>query len=420
MNYSSLNLNSEEDIKLKVIVPYLLQAGLTMDDLEFEANLILRLGTNNHQINGTDIKRGRIDILCKKDGRNLFIMEVKKDNKEIDLGDAEQAISYARLVHPIAPYVFVTNGKKTEIFNTYTKVKVNEIKVDGNFNISIDDELRMRYEALSNFIGYSIENVKEFTKSQITQNMRTLLGDESDLGKKFIPQLFVVRNNLDIEFQYFINSKDKCFALIGESGVGKTNSMCDIALKSSSDNIVLFYNGTFLIDNIVNSIKSDFNWVFSQKLETVDILRKLEGLTDKNNLKIILFIDAVDEVQYLNFDSDLNNFLKELEKFTSVKVCISCKSYEWHRYKKKNGQPTYVYENLYKRNPYNLMRFTSNELELVDKKYRASFNYKNKLTNKMKQEANLGIMFRVLAEVYEGKDLPKEYNELDLLNAFFE
>lgn len=113
---NKIYISNEEDLKQKVILPYINSLGFTLNELEFEKNLLTRLGRNVYCINDCKKKenaKGRLDILCKRGDKNLFIIEVKRDNVKITQDDIDQGKSYARLLDQIAPFVLITNGKDT-------------------------------------------------------------------------------------------------------------------------------------------------------------------------------------------------------------------------------------------------------------------------------------------------------------------
>ena len=104
---------SEEDLKNKIVLPYLQDLDFQPADVSFERSFTIRLGRTKHTIgNGKDTPRGRLDILCRKENKNLFLIEVKADGDSIEQDDIDQGISYARLLDNIPPFVLVTNGKE--------------------------------------------------------------------------------------------------------------------------------------------------------------------------------------------------------------------------------------------------------------------------------------------------------------------
>ena len=106
---------NEEEIRGKLLLPFLKDLGFDNSEIFLETSFSIRLGKTNHTI------KGRSDILCKKNGKNLFIIELKNDSIAIKDNDIEQGISYARALDEIAPFTIVTNGKITRIFDTISK-----------------------------------------------------------------------------------------------------------------------------------------------------------------------------------------------------------------------------------------------------------------------------------------------------------
>jgi hypothetical protein len=180
--------STEEDIKLKVVYPLLRQLGFGDDELEFEESFLLRLGLFTYKVETkkqVETARSRLDILAKRDGRNLFIIEVKTDSKALTDDDRDQAVSYARLVHPMAPVAIVTNGKETKIYYTVDKNEIHPNKIDI-LGLTLEDDMLDHYEeAFQFFMGYSPENVQAFCQAQIHAGMKTLLGSKEEAFRKF-------------------------------------------------------------------------------------------------------------------------------------------------------------------------------------------------------------------------------------------
>jgi hypothetical protein len=95
----------EEEIRGKLLLPFLEDLGFNLSEISLEKSFSIRLGKTKHIING------RSDILCKRNGKNLFIIELKSDSISITQNDIDQGISYARaLLDDIAPFTIITNA----------------------------------------------------------------------------------------------------------------------------------------------------------------------------------------------------------------------------------------------------------------------------------------------------------------------
>lgn len=144
---------NEEEIRGKLLLPYLIDLGFDTSEISLEKSFSIRLGKSLHNING------RSDILCKRNGKNLFIIELKNDSISITQEDIKQGISYARLLTDIAPFTIITNGKTTKIFDSISSKELTgtNISKQSSFwqnecTLSTDLDLAIRYEALKKFV----------------------------------------------------------------------------------------------------------------------------------------------------------------------------------------------------------------------------------------------------------------------------
>jgi hypothetical protein len=200
-------LNNEEDIRVKLLIPFLNDLGFNLSEISLEDTFTIRIERTERPI------RGKSDILCKRHGKNLFIIELKKDLHQIKKQDAEQGISYARaLVGNIAPFTIITNGKETKIYDTITEIELTGTKISqqstfwkNGCTLSTDEDLRIRYEALKSFVSFSDENLKIFCEAQVRDRMKPISGEFSSFNAKFIEELYVKRQELGVTFKEFID-----------------------------------------------------------------------------------------------------------------------------------------------------------------------------------------------------------------------
>lgn len=435
MRENIVNISNEEDLKQKVVLPYIESLGFAKNELEYEKNFSIRLGRNVYCINNCKRKenaKGRLDILCKSGDKNIFVIEVKTVNAKITQDDIDQGISYARLLDQIAPFVLITNGKDTRVMDTISKKELsgNNIGLQSDFwkndcKLSSKDELNYRYEALTKFIGYSYDNLKLFSKSQIEDRMSVLKGNKNDLTKKYIPELFLKNKKLYCAVEKFLISSDVVFSIIGESGVGKTNHMCFLTENISSKYLTLFFSGANIYKPIIKEIKEDFNWIFSPNLDPNEIFNRLSYLAKTNNTQVIIFIDAIDEIPFQDSINDLSDLCRKVNKCPNIKLCISCKTNEWEKFLEVRGVPSTLKESLYKSGQssdsisgFKLNTFNDNELEYLNERYKELFKFKGDIKGQLKKDCKLGFMLRVVAEVYSGQELPNAVDDILLLKEF--
>ena len=119
--------DSEEEVRFAV-AKFFSDLGFTEQELSLEDHFHIRLGHTAFRIDGKDHKGrliGRSDILISRHGKNLAIVETKGPDHKLTIQDAEQAVSYARLLRQIAPYAIVTNGIQTKVYDVIQFVEIH-------------------------------------------------------------------------------------------------------------------------------------------------------------------------------------------------------------------------------------------------------------------------------------------------------
>lgn len=433
---------NEEDVKNKIVVPYLKSLGFSIDEIQFEKKFSFILGTNTYQVGKNNSRKalGYSDILCKVGDKNIFMIEVKNTEVDITYNDIEQAISYASLVRPIAPFALITNGKDTKVYDVIDRKDITNSDIASSssywrkgLKLSVKEELEQRFLALNFFIGYSKGNLEAFSRSQVDSKISSLKGNVEDLTKKYIPELYLPPDDLIIDFDDFIRSIFQLYAIVGEAGVGKTNAICFLAERYLQDHLIFFFNGTELQRDVLTSIKDDCNWFFSPNLTIEEVLFKIISLTDDER-KVIIFVDAIDEVMVPNFILELNELIKRIKKYQNIKLCVSCKTTEWSRFLNIKGNPTSLKDALFvsleqsedeKKSRVDipgrmLRRFNNDQMNKLGKLYRSIYHYKGDLNDEVKNELRLGFSLKIFASVFEGKNIPKTLNNVDLFEEYLQ
>ncbi|MDP1744360.1 MAG: type I restriction enzyme HsdR N-terminal domain-containing protein [Bacteroidota bacterium] len=395
---------TEEEIRSKLLIPFLKDIGLSYTDLKMETSFSIQLGRGVYNIKNEEEKRigGRLDILCKVDNKNLFIIELKAEDVPIDkVKDSQQGLSYARLMQPMPPYVIVTNGKETYLFDTIYGNEVDKDYIIKNgYHVSIADDISFRFNAMKNFIGYSFKNLLTFCSVSSKEHaLKFSASDDSTvldmLGKKYTESLYVKRNGLEDNFNSFIRQSEKnVFAIIGASGCGKTNSILHL-YNSLEDNPALFYSGTLLGNSFFEELQFDFNIEFSQQETELAILKKISLLAEQHNKQFIFFIDAIDEWVTTDKSNQLDKIVKIASRY-NIKLCVSCKDLLWNSLLKNKDVPTIFSEHLY--NVITIEDFNENEFNEALVKYSSVLKVpisSDKFSSDMYNPFSLRIAFEV-------------------------
>jgi len=335
------NLRNEEELKVRFLVPLLERLGIHRDDLHLEESFRFKAGRSTLVevvASALQEKRPRLDMLVTRGGRNLFVIEAKAPSSKLTDEDGLQAISYARLVHPIAPYALVTNGRDTCLYDTNTRSTISppDVRLDGGFEIKLpssDD-----FDALDCFLRLTPENLMRFCRAQTDDNMRALRGSPADLTKKYIPELHLPRSTVGNALRDFLHSSESTLALVADSGIGKTCCMCYRASELlDAGRPVLFLRGSELEQRLLGRLAEEFAWTFSETMTPPALIKRLSQVAGEKGL--VIFLDAIDEWPEENAYPQLGSLARHLLG-TQVKLVVSCKASGWSSFVEDRGTAT--------------------------------------------------------------------------------
>lgn len=410
---------NEEEIKVKFVLPWLERAGISLQEIQLERSFSLRIGrqaivVGQPQRQKNDTVGGRLDILVQRSGRNLLIVETKAEGLELTDDDRDQAISYARLVHPIAPYAVVTNGTDYRLYDTITKTKIDpkDIKIYG-FEASLPDAYLAEAQEL--FLALNSANLSAFCQSQVTGEMRLVKGTLAD-GKKYVPELHVPRELLVEEVKQFYASTLPGLLLIGQSGAGKTCDMCWLAESLLNEGKpVLFFNGVALEGGILDAIAAEFSWTFSGSELPIQVIRRMAVLAGCEQLTII--VDAIDEWIYESRENHLGSLLRAAENH-NIKIIASCKSSAVERFLSLRGTQTNI---ALLAKMVEAREFTSKEFFSALDKYRQAYQFFGGFEDAVLEEARTNpFLLRVLFDVARDSNIKHlTFSSAELFETYF-
>ena len=106
---------TEEDVRVKFLVPYLRDRGYDEKCIDYEVAVEVQEGRKRKKIFADAVVYSNA-----KRTAPLLLCETKHPKEPLSKSAREQAISYARLLETIAPLVLVTNGAQTQVFHSLT------------------------------------------------------------------------------------------------------------------------------------------------------------------------------------------------------------------------------------------------------------------------------------------------------------
>jgi hypothetical protein len=159
-------------------------------------------------------------------------------------------------------------------------------------------------------------------------------GESNDYSDKYSSTLRELRD-FDYEcnkLSAFLNSitvnlSNNPFLLLeGEAGIGKSHLLADVVetrIKSGSPSL-------FLLGQQLTSDESPWVQIFKRlQVDTTsnDFLEKLNLYAQKNNKRILIFIDAINEGNGSKFwDDNINSFVEEIKRFDWLGLIMSVRS----------------------------------------------------------------------------------------------
>lgn len=397
------SIQSEEDVKIKIVIPYLEELGFLKEELQCEMNFSLKHGKAVVVVGAkreTSVTNARLDILVQYQGKNICVFEVKKDTIKISEDDIMQAVSYASLIRPMPPFCIVSNGIEFVLVDTISrkrigKEKIGQYKINGYEAVLPDEEY---YERLKHFVGYSKDNLMRFCDEMMFHYMSVLKGSKEEREKKYISEIYEpsieVRKRLD---KFISQSKLNSFALLARSGMGKTCWACHIAEELiTTDRPTLFYRAGDIKRGIFETITDDLNWTLSPQLTTAQGMKRFFDIFESDTVFVI--VDGLDEIE-INLARDLTeDFLRKVNG-RNVKLIVTCKPEFWTNLKEKNDIPSLLYENTYEKGII-LTEVNNEEFSKIIKKYRAFYNFTGLFQNEVLSDCRRNLyLLRVMFEV---------------------
>lgn len=410
---------NEEEIKVKYILPWLAATGVRNDEIQLERSFSLKIGRNSIVVGSSDRKRdsvgARLDILIRRGDRNLLIVETKAEDLTLTDDDRDQAISYARLVHPIAPYAVVTNGKEFRLYDSLTKNQIppSEIEVRG---MSASFPLSLIEEAQELFLCASKDNLLAFCQAQVNRELMLIKGTLSELNKKYIPELHVTREAVLGAINRLNLNKKPGLILIGESGRGKTCDICWTVEKLLQEGQpVLFFNGLHIERDILSSIATEFCWTFGGTDNETVPLKRLAHLAEGKTLTVV--VDGIDEWTSPSRAQHLSGLFAAAEN-GHFKLILSCKSSVVDDFLAIKGSPTHT-ERLAE--VVEIPTFSDKEFFGAVDNYRRAYRFSGGFEDKVLHEAKANpFLLRVLFDVaHNGNVKHLTFNSVEFFESYY-
>lgn len=220
-----INCKSEEDVKVKVVLPYLQKLGYNLEQMEFEKTIEVNQGAKKKKIYA-DI----IVYTSKKKDTPIIVVDTKSPSEILTTNGKNQVISYARLLPKIAPIAVLTNGINTQVFQTIDKTRIKDIP----------SKKVIEKDLTTTILG---KNIRESLAAEAKKALFTI--DDVGTFKSLLRRCHnIIRNNEGYDpIQAFDEMSKIIFAKMYEERYNKdsnrfTKAIFDSTLKNLGVNIV--------------------------------------------------------------------------------------------------------------------------------------------------------------------------------------
>ena len=307
MSKNEATLEARLDRVLATVFP-------TFREVNVEHQKSFSITFGHHQVE-VDLKepsrypaRAILDVLLTISGKNIILLELKREDLALTEDDVAQGISYARLIHPMPPLTLISNGTDNWFYNTYSKERLEATSVDLEFIQRItDNSFLLATKDFKEAVNLLLNRDPElFSKiiNQITETkFQRLLGDIDDFKKPICADFIIDRQCIDKVTSLF-SEGSALVGVIGSAFSGKTNLLYQFFLKVKSEkNFILYLDCNDHNYSIFQQLANRFTQNAKISI-TKDKIREwlINSLSDLPDGKFYLLVD--------NFNSDIPEIIK--------------------------------------------------------------------------------------------------------------
>lgn len=285
-----------------------------------------------------------------------------------------------------------------------------------------DQEAYEEYELVSRLIAHAR------LQSDIVLNELT------NVAKRYLPELYANRARVEEDFERHLASDKIGYALIGSSGIGKTNIFCYLAEKLRESNIVLLYSGNFLrqhprdpVFQLETQIRRDLE--IPDEDDFYEFLAKLDKGCEKRNCFTLIMIDAINKyVDPVELLRSINQVVGSLTG-SRIRIAFSCRDHVWNYLYRATPSPVVLYESRFFnfadgdiKGTY-VTEFTESELAQAYRSYQRHYQLKtsfNNLSDHTIESCKNPLMLRLICEVYRGQEIPDYVPALSVFELYYE
>lgn len=284
-------IRTEEDLKIKVLLPYLKELGYTDEDFRFENGINVAIGTRKTTVFS--------DLEIVIDGRVELVIDTKSPKNSIAEKDVLQSASYAKLVDtPPALYGITTNGLECIVTNVYTGKRTFEIPSKKQLLREIDKAkkkplLDIEIREIESIL-FTLHNTKELYK--VIQECKDVIEKRglirSDQSFREMTKIILIKMNEERR----VKARE-----------GQNRFLCEYLAKSAKLNDT---NELTIIDQLFDDAKNKYPSIYTNENETIQIRDNACILDIVKKLEPFSFIGTGDDIKGTVYEVFLKSTLR--------------------------------------------------------------------------------------------------------------
>lgn len=289
---------------------------------------------------------------------------------------------------------------------------------------NISKVISRRAKSSHKMVRLDFETLFSICERQVRAELQYLKGSSEERDKKYIPDLYVKRVEIEAEFEEFLKQQDKnSCVVVGEAGIGKTNLLCHLSEKLSRNRPVLFLNSLYLSEPLEENVHSIFQNENASKATFQELMNEINEILDEDDLDLVIFLDAINESPNPDkFKRDLAIFAHK-NKGNRVKLYISCRDIDWEFFLRKNDMfLDCLYSKkgrVFLKKGFRFDEFTEGEYREAWRLYKRMYSLKGPLAKQLKKICKHPLMLRFLAEGFEGQHVPKDLRRIEIFDQYW-
>lgn len=332
----------------------------------------------------------------------------------------EEAVSAGR----IAAYTVEPDGREWGVAVLYLRTDDSHL-----FGGTTDNRMRQQAQDNATTVINSAPTWDNLLKNSV-KSARNFQGTPDRPGT-FLPTVYVHRTDAENTLNDFLSSEASALIIVGDSGIGKTNTLCSwvMALQEAGHVAFLYNCVIFTALDIEAEIARDLSPGLPDDLPGAIV--RIDTLAIAQGKRCVLVFDAISEYRGGD-DTGPEPLFKKIIAFverlpSNIRVVISCRTSTWNRLGLYDISQSFSSDKYYtpaKDQGYLFLQpFTLQLLEQAYQLYAQVFQLKTPLAQLsilLRERLQNPLMLRILAEAYRDEAIAYEYLALGVFKRFYE